>query len=79
MTELFPIVPATNGPVITFVIAALVLLGFLYLAAGAPVIVFGIIAAVVVAILFFLGAFVYASRHVRFELSPEGWHPASSI
>ncbi|HEY9074470.1 MAG TPA: PH domain-containing protein, partial [Desulfobaccales bacterium] len=46
--------------------------GFLFLAAGAPVIVFGIIGSVVVAILFFLGAFVYASRHVRFELSSEG-------
>lgn len=72
MTEVFPIVPATKGPVITFGIAVLVLLGFLYLAAGAPVIVFGIVAVVVVAILFFLGTFVYASRHVRFELSPEG-------
>lgn len=72
MTEVFPIVPATKSPVITFGSAALVLLGFLYLAAGAPLIVFGIIASVVVAILFFLGTFVYASRHVRFELSPEG-------
>ena len=72
MIEVFPIVPATNGPMITLVIASLLLLGFLYLAAGAPVIVFWIIAAVVAALLFFLGAFVYASRHVRFELSPEG-------
>jgi hypothetical protein len=72
MTEVFPIGPATNGPVITFGIAALVLLGFLYLAAGAPVIVFGIIASVVVALLFFLGTSIYAPRHVRLELPPEG-------
>jgi hypothetical protein len=72
MIEVFPIVPAANGPLLTFGIAALVLLGFLYLSAGAPVIVFGIITSVVVALLFFLGTLVYASRHVRFELSPEG-------
>jgi hypothetical protein len=70
--EVFPIIPATNGPVITFGIISLVLLGIIFLAAGAPVIVFGIVAVVVVATLFLLGTFVYASRHTRFEVSPEG-------
>lgn len=64
--------PAGRGPVITFGIAALALLGLLFLVAGAPAIIFGIVAVVLIALLCFLGSFVYASRRVRFEVSPEG-------
>ena len=50
MKEVFPIVPATSGPLI----------------------VFGIVVLVLLSIIFFLGVFAYASRHVTFEVSTEG-------
>ena len=72
MKEVFPMVPATSGPVITFGVAALVLGSIILLAASAPVIVFGIVALVAGGIILLLGSFAYASRHVKFEVSPEG-------
>jgi hypothetical protein len=72
MKEVFPIVPATRGPVITFGVAALVLCSIILLAARAPVIVFGIVALVAGGIMLLVGSFAYASRHVKFEVSPEG-------
>lgn len=72
MKEVFPIVPATSGPVITFAVAALVLFSIILLAARAPVIVFGIVVLVVGGIFLLLGSIAYASRHVKFEVSPEG-------
>jgi hypothetical protein len=72
MAEVFPIVPAGRGPVLTFGVAVIVLLGFLCFAASAPALVFGTVTAVSVALLGLIGSFVYASRRARFELSPEG-------
>lgn len=72
MKEVFPIVPATSGPAITFGVAALVLGSIILLAASAPVIVFGIVSLVAGGIILLLGSFAYASRHVKFEVSPEG-------
>ncbi|MCX5892211.1 MAG: PH domain-containing protein, partial [Deltaproteobacteria bacterium] len=72
MKEVFPIVPATKGPVITFGVAALVLGSIIWLAARAPAIVFGIVALVAGGIMLLVGSFAYASRHVKFEVSPEG-------
>lgn len=72
MKEIFPIVPAARGPIIVFGISTVALLGILYLAAGAPVIVFGIVGIVFCSIILLLGSFIYASRHVKFEVSPEG-------
>lgn len=72
MREVFPMVPATSGPVITCGIAVLVLLVILFLAASAPAIVFGIVVLVVGGTILLLGSFAYASRHVRFVISPEG-------
>ena len=72
MQAVFPIIPAGRGPIITFTIIAATLLGLLVLVARAPAIVFGIAAVVLVVLLGLLGSFVYASRHVKFEVSPEG-------
>ncbi len=72
MREVFPIVPATSGPVITFGIAALLLCSIILLAASAPVVVFGVVALVAGSIILLLGSFAYASRLVKFEVSPEG-------
>lgn len=72
MKEVFPIVPASRGPAITFGVAALLLGSIILLAASAPVIVFGIVALVTGSLLLLLGSFAYASRHVKFEVSPAG-------
>ena len=72
MKKVFPIVPATSGPAITFGIVALVLGSIILLAASAPVIVFGIVALVAGGLILLLGSFAYASRQVKFEVSPEG-------
>ena len=72
MKEVFPIVPAANGPLITFWVATIVLGGIVWLAASAALIVFGIVALVVGGIILLLGSFAYASRHVKFEVTPEG-------
>lgn len=69
---MFPLVPAGNGPVITFGGAALLLGGPVFLAAHAPLVVFGIVILAVGGILLLLGSFIYASRHVQFEVAPEG-------
>ncbi len=72
MKEVFPIVPATRGPLVVFGIAALVLSGIIFLVARAPIIVFGFVTLVLFGIIILLGSFAYASRHVKFEVSPEG-------
>lgn len=41
-------------------------------ATSGPVIVFGILALVLLSLLLVIGLFAYASRHVNFEVSPEG-------
>lgn len=69
---MFPMVPAASGPVITFWVAALGLGGLVFLAARAPLMVFGIVTLVVGGIILLLGSFAYASRHVKFEVTPEG-------
>jgi hypothetical protein len=70
--EVFPIVPAASGPVITFAVATLLLGSIIVLASRGPAIIFWIVALVLGAIIVLLASFALASRYVKFEVSPEG-------
>ncbi len=72
MKEVFPIIPAGKGPVIAVWIIALILGGIIEAVSKAPPLVFWIVAPTLGVVIFLLCSFVYASRYVRFEVSPEG-------
>ena len=72
MKKVFPIVPAGRGPLITCGVAALVLVIIMVLAGRGPGVAAWIVDLVLGGILLLLASLAYASRHVRFEISPAG-------
>ena len=72
MKKVFPIVPAGRGPLITCGVAALVLVIIMMLAGRGPGVAAWIVDLVLGGILVLLASLAYASRHVRFEISPAG-------
>jgi len=72
MKEIFPIAPATSGPLITFGIATLALGSMIFLASWGPIIVFWIMALGLGSIILLLASFAFAPRYVKFEVTPEG-------
>jgi Bacterial PH domain len=72
MKEVFPIVPAAGGPLFTFGITTLVLGSMIGFASRGPVMVFWIVAPVLSGLILLIGSFAYASRQVKFEVTPEG-------
>ena len=72
MKEVFPIVPATSGPLITFGIATLALGSMIFLASRGPIIVFWTMALVLGGMILLLASFAFALRYVKFEVTPEG-------
>ncbi len=72
MRKVFPIVPAGRGPLITCGVAALVSGIIMMLVGRGPGVAAWIVDLVLGGILVLLASFAYASRHVRFEITPEG-------
>jgi hypothetical protein len=72
MNKVFPIVPAGRSPLITGGAAALVLVIIMMLASHGPGAVGWTVDLVLGGVLVLLASFVYASRHVSFEISPAG-------
>jgi hypothetical protein len=72
MKQVFAIVPAGPGPIITFLVAAPLLAGLMLSIPRSPHVAFWFAAAVLGGVMVLLASFVYASRWVTCEVSPEG-------
>jgi len=75
MKEVFPIVPATSGPLITFGIATLALGSMIFLASRGPIIVFWTMALVLGGMILLLASFAFAPRYATLPQTPSHQGP----
>ena len=70
MKEVFPLVPATSGPLITFGIATLALGSMIFLPSRGPIIVFCTMALVLGGMILLLASFAFAPRYATLPQNP---------
>jgi hypothetical protein len=70
--QVFNIVPAGRGPMITFLVAVAVMAGIFLSVPRNSDLAFGLVASALGGVVLLLASFVYASRRVTFAVGPEG-------